>query len=164
LNPRVPVTLSAAYKTEGIRPSWPPRSRTELYRLIRAAPSTGWVAASGRWKCRSSRRLSLRGISRPVAAPAAHLPWFSEESGGLEPQRLYAQPLSGRRPRPWRVHSPLETALLPDVNRQEMEEDGRLERQRSRAHPLSRRGSPPGDVIFRGERATRTPRHYPRSR
>jgi hypothetical protein len=46
LNPLVPVTLSAAYKTEGIRPSWPPRSRTERYCLIRAAPSTGWVAAT----------------------------------------------------------------------------------------------------------------------
>ena len=45
-NPRVPVTLPAAYKTEGIRPSWPPRSRTELYRLIRAAPTTGWAVAN----------------------------------------------------------------------------------------------------------------------
>jgi hypothetical protein len=31
---------------------------------------------------------------------------FSEESGGLEPQRLYARPLSGRRLHPRQVHSP----------------------------------------------------------
>jgi hypothetical protein len=79
LNPNAPVTLSTAYKTEGILPRWPPRSRTERYRLIRAAPSTGWVVASGRWKCRSSRRLSPHGFSRPVAAPAAHLPTRNEE-------------------------------------------------------------------------------------
>jgi hypothetical protein len=76
---------------------WPPRSRTERYRLIRAAPSTGWVVASGRWKCRSSGRLSPHGFSRPVAAPAAHLPWRRTE--GTIPS-AYADPPSKRSPRP----------------------------------------------------------------
>ena len=42
---------SLAYKTRTLTgelaPSWPPRSRTAPYPLIRRAPSTGWVVASG---------------------------------------------------------------------------------------------------------------------
>jgi hypothetical protein len=47
VEPACTFTLSAGYKPEGIRPGRPPRSRTEHYRLIRAAPSTGWVVANG---------------------------------------------------------------------------------------------------------------------
>ena len=47
VEPACTFTLSAGYKPEGIRPGWPPRSRTEHYRLIRAAPSTGWVVTNG---------------------------------------------------------------------------------------------------------------------
>ena len=49
VEPAWTFTLSAGYKPEGIRPGWPPRSRTERYLRIRQAPSTGWVAAS-RWE------------------------------------------------------------------------------------------------------------------
>ena len=57
--------------------SWPPRSRTERYRLIRAAPSTGWVVAS-----------------------CCHSIDLTEESGGPElATALYASvPLSGAAP------------------------------------------------------------------
>ena len=63
----------------GASGNWPPRSRTERYRLIRAAPSTGWVVASGRRRCRTSRHGDRHRLSGPVAAPAAHLPFLRGE-------------------------------------------------------------------------------------
>ena len=54
--------------------SWPPRSRTERFRLIRAAPSTGWVVAS-------TSSIDL-----------------AEESGGLEPQRFIRPSAFGAAP------------------------------------------------------------------
>ena len=95
----VPVLSGASGK------SWPPRSRTERYRLIRAAPSTGWVVASGRRRCRAPRPRAATGFQGPL--PRRRRIFHScEESGGLEPQRCYAHPHSKRRPQPWRVHSP----------------------------------------------------------
>ena len=38
---------AALLPSELSRHGWPPRSRTEHYRLIRTAPSTGWVVAIG---------------------------------------------------------------------------------------------------------------------
>ena len=70
-NPGVPVTLPAAYKTEGIRPSWPPRSRTELYRLIRAAlrPDRPWPMNLAR---RRGGRYALP-VNPPFEARAPYL-------------------------------------------------------------------------------------------
>jgi hypothetical protein len=69
---------------------------------------------------------AFKARCRAGGAPSIH---FSEESGGLEPQRVYAHPLSGRSLRPRQVHSP-RTALPPGVNKREMAEDGELESQR----------------------------------
>jgi hypothetical protein len=122
-----------------VRERWPPRSRTERYRLIRTAPSTGWAVASGRWKCRSSRRLSPHGFSRPVAAPAAHLP--TKRAAVPSRNALTSSRFRGgaRDPGGFTL---LGAALLPGVNGQEMAEDGELESQRFRAHPVSGRGQP----------------------
>src|SRR5215469_1775109 len=76
--------------------SRPPRSRTALYPLIRRAPSTGWVVASGRWRCRAPRDEIPYWRSRPARAPARHLP--QADSGGPAPQRLRAHPGSSRGP------------------------------------------------------------------
>lgn len=74
MNPHAPITLSAAYKAEGLLPGWPPRNRTERYLLIRQAPSTSWVAASGRWRSRSPALARPAGF-KPAAAPRQlHLP------------------------------------------------------------------------------------------
>ena len=121
----VPVLSGASGK------SWPPRSRTERYRLIRAAPSTGWVVASGRRKCRSSRRLSLHGLSRPVAAPAAHLP-FTSARRAADSNRNACTPIRFRGGAcvPGRITLHERTALPHGVNKREMAEDGELESQR----------------------------------
>jgi hypothetical protein len=121
-DPACTVTLSAPYKSEGIRPGWPPRSRTELYLRIRQAPSTGWVAASGRWKCRSPGDSPARVFKTRCRAGGA--PSF-EESGGLEPQRANADPSSKRSPR--LAGSLSMSALPPDANGREMAEDGAVE-------------------------------------
>jgi hypothetical protein len=72
-NPRAPTTLPTAYKAEGIPPSWPPRSRTELHRLIRAAPSTGWVVANAR-KAGYSKATVTRASASNGARPLADSP------------------------------------------------------------------------------------------
>lgn len=46
---------------------------------------------------------AFKARCRAGGAPSIY---FSEESGGLEPQRVHAHPLSGRSLRPWQVHSP----------------------------------------------------------
>jgi len=100
-----------------------------------------------------------RSRAPPVSSrglPPGRFPIHCEEGGGLEPQR--ARPGAFETPPAALAGSPSTTAPRPGVNRPGMEEDGRLERQRFHARPLSRRGPPPGGVIFRGERVTRTPR------
>jgi hypothetical protein len=177
IEPAFTFTLSTGYKPEGIRPGWPPRSRTEQYRLIRAVPSTGWAVASGRRRCRSPRSGDRHKLSKPVAAPAAHLPWFSEESGGLEPQRFYVHPRSGRCPqalagslstvllsrpvrtgRRWRKTgdsnaSASAPARFPAGDRHltvsSSEEGGRLERHRVTGASLSGRARTPVRFTFR---------------
>lgn len=109
------------YKPEGIRPGWPPRSRTERYRLIRSAPSTGWVAAS-RWE-----RTRPPALARPTGfkpGPAARqVSHPCEEGGGHDPQRANARPLSRRRRPPGRF-TLQGAAPRPGVNRPGMAEDG----------------------------------------
>ena len=123
--PLLPAELS--------RHSWPPGSRTQQLPLYQSGPFTGWVAASGRWRCRSSRCDPVR-VFKARCRTGGTPPM--EESGGLDPQRSHAQPLSGRRLRPWQVHSPCA-------------EDGEFESQRLRgARPLSRRSRPPGRFIL----------------
>src|SRR5262249_54131181 len=75
--------------------SWPPRNRTERYLFIRQDPSTSWVVASGRRRTRAPVLAHPAGF-RPVAAPGGFT--FPPESGGLDPQRLRAQPASNGCP------------------------------------------------------------------
>jgi hypothetical protein len=104
-NPRVPVTLPAAYKTEGIRPSWPPRSRTELYRLIRAAPTTGWAVAIER-KMRVSSPAAARtatGIQSPLPRRRRTFHRGERRTRTVTLARSFAFEAT---PAAWRVHSP----------------------------------------------------------
>ena len=153
-NPRVPVTLSAAYKTEGIRPSWPPRSRTELYRLIRAAPTTGWAVAIER-----KMRVSSPTAARTATGVQSPLPrrrrTFHARRARRRPHRLNAHPLSKRRPPPGGF-SPGST-LPPDANRREMAEGRRLERM---AH--ARLAGPAARLVHPPRASDRT--HGPRIR
>jgi hypothetical protein len=128
---------AALLPTELSRRGWPPRSRTARYLLIRQAPSTGWVAASGRWRCRAPRPYGRHGCSKPVPAPAGHLPWRRAEN--LNP--------SARAPVRFRNGARHLTGLLSTA------EDGELESQGSRPHPLSRRGPPPDGFISHARRA-----------
>ncbi len=112
--PLLPAELS--------RHSWPPGSRTQQLPLYQSGPFTGWVAASGRWRCRSSRCDPVR-VFKARCRTGGTPPM--EESGGLDPQRSHAANLddSGCRRGPllivlcwfsavvagWRV------AVLPDM-------------------------------------------------
>ena len=89
---------SLAYKTRTLTgelaPSWPPRSRTAPYPLIRRAPSTGWVVASG---CGRSRTCKAVKLARVQAGFRRRSDCASMgEGGGHAPQRLRAHPVSGR--------------------------------------------------------------------
>ena len=124
VEPACTFTLSTGYKPEGIRPGWPPRSRTERYRLIRSAPSTGWVVTNRKVRVSSPTAAKpsrvFKARCRAGGAPSR------AESGELESQRVSAHPRSKRSPQPWRVLVP-ETAPRPGVNRQGMAEDGEFE-------------------------------------
>jgi hypothetical protein len=83
--------------------SWPPRNRTERYLFIRQAPSTSWVAASGR------RRTRTPALSRPAGfkPQAARLAASSSlrKAEALIPSACAPSPLrTGARA--WRVHFP----------------------------------------------------------
>jgi hypothetical protein len=98
VEPACTFTLSAGYKPEGIRPGWRPGSWTLRYGFIRAAssPAESPPAEGGSVDLPG---MTPRGLSRPVAAPAAHLPWIStEERGGIEPQRLIRPAAFGAAP------------------------------------------------------------------
>ena len=138
VEPAFTFTLSAGYKPEGIRPGWPPRSRTERYLRIRQAPSTGWVAASGRWKCRSRGSDPARAFKTRCRAGGAP---SIEEGGGLEPQR--ARPGAFETPPAALAGSPSKSAPPPGVSRSEMTEDGVLE-----THPEGPPGFRPGPAAW----------------
>src|ERR1700733_6642471 len=78
-------------RTDGLRlmraPLWPAElsrrgqswSRTRRLPLYQSGPFTGWVIALGteptrKMECRAQRPLDRHELSRPGAAPAAHLP------------------------------------------------------------------------------------------
>ena len=103
---------------------WPPRSRTERYRLIGAAPSTGWVVAS-RWRrSRPPARPRPSGFKPEAATRQLHHP--GAEDGGPDPLRSPAHPTSNRGPPPWRFHLP----RPPDAREREVAEDGDPDSQR----------------------------------
>jgi hypothetical protein len=63
----------ALWPTELSRHGWPPRSRTARYLLIRQAPSTGWVAASGCGRSRTCKAEARPGSGRvPSPGRIAH--------------------------------------------------------------------------------------------
>jgi hypothetical protein len=182
VEPACTITLSAGYKPEGIRPCWPPRSRTERYCLIRAAPSTGWVAAidlarhlgarlalavtppfEAGSEAHSRRTLTCQERKVRVSSPRPRGPsrvFKARCRAGGAPSRAESGELESQRsrahPRSKRSPQPWRvhspSSSPAGVNRPGMEEDGRLERQRLRAHPLSKRGPPPDDVIFRARK------------
>ena len=129
---------------------WPPRSRTERYRLIGAAPSTGWVVAS-RWRrSRPPARPRPSGFKPEAATRQLHHP--GAEDGGPDPLRSPAHPTSNRGPPPWRFHLP----RPPDASEREVAEDGDPDSQR-RAAPIrfpSGAGLLAGSSSKRGRRAT----------
>lgn len=106
-------------------------------------------------------REDRHGCSKPVAAPAAHLPERRAENSNPSACAPVRFRNDARGPGGFTLQV---SALRPGVNKPEMEEDGRLERHCSHSRPVSGRGQPPDWFIFRGERVTRTPRRYPRSR
>ena len=95
----------ALWPPELSRHGWPPRNRTAHYMRIRQAPSTSWVVASGRRRCRSPR-CDLRRLSRPVAAPAAHLPKQRAEvpspTASQRPPVFETEPATRQVYSPWR--------------------------------------------------------------
>ena len=101
----VPPFLSPAVELPAsVIAGWPPRSRTERYRLIGAAPSTGWVVAS-RWRrSRPPARPRPSGFKPEAATRQLHHP--GAEDGGPDPLRSPAHPTSNRGPPPWRFHLP----------------------------------------------------------
>lgn len=121
---------------DGIRPGWRPGSWTLRYGFIRAAssPAESPPAEGGSVDLPG---MTPHGLSRPVAASAAHLPWIStEERGGIEPQRFDTPSrFRGGACNPGRFTLRETTALPPGVNRREMAEDGEIE-----SHPAG----PPG--------------------
>ena len=130
---------------------WPPRSRTERYRFIRAAPSTGWVVAS-RWRrSRPPARPRPSGFKPEAATRQLHHP--GAEDGGPEPLRSPAPPTSNRGPPPWRFHLP----------RPPVPASGRLRRMEIPTpsawrrppvnNPLSKRSRPPGRFILQARKA-----------
>ena len=127
-------------------PSWPPRSRTARYLLIRQAPSNGWVAAS-RWR-RTRPPDSGAVPSRFKRAPAArqvHHP--REESGRLERQR---------RTTPGRFRGGAYTLAVHSPRA----EDGEIESQRltTPTRVPAAAGGPARFISHRGERSNRSPR------
>ena len=130
----VPPFLSPAVDLPAsVIAGWPPRSRTERYRFIRAAPSTGWVVASGRRRTRPPAVARSPEFESGTASMAVSSPRTSprcERAGGCGgwrsrlPAPCGAHPLSKREPAPWPVHPP-------------SEEGGRLERQGVTPAPVS---------------------------
>lgn len=145
----VPPFLSPAVELPAsVIAGWPPRSRTERYRFIRAAPSTGWVVAS-RWRrTRPPARPRPSGFKPEAATRQLHHP--GAEDGGPDPLRSPAHPTSNRGPPPWRFHLPRH---LPPMRA------GGCGGWRSRlpapsgAHPLSKRSRPPGRFILQARKA-----------
>jgi hypothetical protein len=135
---------------------WPPRSRTELYRLIRAAPTTGWaVAIERKTEVSSPTGVTRREGSSLAAAPAAHLPLRRAE--GTIPS-ANADPPSKRSPPP--AGSLSMSALPADANRREMAE-GRRTRSPAPfdARPPSKRCQRPGWFILHRAEGDRLERY-----
>jgi hypothetical protein len=134
---------------------WPPRSRTELYRLIRAAPTTGWAVAIERKTEVSSPTVSP--VAR-VQAPLRRRPriFHCGERRARSPARTPIRLRSGPRPR--RDHSPCR--LSPDANRREMAE-GRRTRIPAPfdARPPSKRCQRPGWFILHRAEGDRLERY-----
>ena len=166
----LPIMSRALWPTELSRHSWPPRDRTAQYLRIRQAPSTSWVVASGRWRCRSPRCDPARAFKARCRAGGA--PSRSRERRSRPPPPRDGQPFSKRSPPPggFTLHG----------GRRRTRISGPFD-----SHPLSRQGPPPGDFIsrgpdgnrtashagspapsspHRGERRTRIPRCHPRTR
>ena len=110
-------------------------------------------------------REGRHGYSKPVAAPAAHLPFISTRRAA-DSNRNADTPIRFRGgaciPGRFTLHE--QTAPPPGVNRREMAEDGVFEPHPAKGRPVSGRGQPPGWFILRGRRPTRTARCYPRIR
>ena len=125
--------------------SWPPRNRTARYRLIRTAPSTSWVVASGKWRCRapaaSGRARVFKARSRAGGALSM------AERPGVEPGRRCHSAVFGTAAVTSRLASPRRMAGGSNTRRTLALTSG----FRPGTLPL-------GQPSTSGERTTRTPR------
>jgi hypothetical protein len=129
---------AALWPTELSRRSWPPRNRTAHYLCIGQAPSTSWVVASGRRRCRSPRCYPARAFK---ARCRSRRRTFQEQRAEVPTPTASRRPaVFETEPATWQVHSP--------CGRRRTRISGP-----SCPHPLSRRGPPPGDFISHGRRA-----------
>ena len=131
----------ALWPTELSRHGWPPRDRTAQYLRIRQAPSTSWVVASGRWRCRSPRCDPARAFKARCRAGGA--PSRSRERRSRPPPPRDGQPFSKRSPPPggFTLHGGRRRTRIPEP---------------FDSHPPSRQGPPPGDFISGGPDGNRT--------
>jgi hypothetical protein len=158
--------VSSAYKTAALTAAPPasraPRDRTWRLPLYQSGPfnQLGRARSEEGEGADPTAARTVTGVQSPLPRRRRT---FHGGTRRFRPPPFARPTAFGAVPATRRVLVP-RSALRPGVNRPEMEEDGRLERQRLHARPVSGRGQPPDWFIFRGERVTRTPRRYPRSR
>jgi hypothetical protein len=165
VEPAYPSLIRRVPSPFGHSPVGKPGVEPGDYSLIRGAPSpVGYLPKAEDEGVEPHGRYGRHWCSKPVAAPAAHLP-LRRAAGtirsGHPPARFRdgachpAGSLSTSAPRSPVMRTPGTGGWRKTVETIHMAFGH---------HPLSRRGSPPGDFIFRAEEGGRLERHgFPRA-